>query len=97
MDSVSVAVDQCTKRPDVDVISCLIGSFLGARQGQINHWANRANTQDFTLLGASHLYIKIPLLYCFFMFLGCSPRIKIVELFDNCIYYIGYFGIYCLK
>jgi len=34
--------------------------------------------------GASRLNIKT-LLYLFFMFLGCSPRVKIVELFDYCV------------
>jgi len=34
--------------------------------------------------GASRLNIKT-LFYRFFMFLGCSPRVKIVELFDYCI------------
>jgi len=34
--------------------------------------------------GASRLNIKT-LFYWFFMFIGCSPRIKIVELFDYCV------------
>ena len=38
--------------------------------------------------GASRLNIKT-LLYWFFIFLACSPRVKIVELFDYCVCYIG--------
>jgi len=34
--------------------------------------------------GASRLNIKT-LLFCFFMFLGCTPRVKIAELFDYCV------------
>ena len=37
---------------------------------------------------ASRLDIKT-LLYWFYIFLGCSPRVKIVELFDYCVWYIG--------
>jgi len=33
---------------------------------------------------ASRLNTKV-FLYWFFMFLGCSPRVKIVELFDYCV------------
>ena len=54
-------------------------------QGRINHWANRANARGLALLGASRLNVKT-LLYCFFMFLGSSPCVKIVELFDYCVY-----------
>jgi len=36
--------------------------------------------------GASRLNIKT-LLYWIFMFLGCSPRLQIVELFDYCVYH----------
>jgi len=53
-------------------------------QGWINHWVNRANARDLALLGASRLNTKI-LLYWFFMFLGCSPRVKIVELCNYCV------------
>jgi len=53
-------------------------------QGRINHWAKRANARGLALLGASRLNIKT-LLYRFFMFSGCSPRVKIVELFDYCV------------
>jgi len=58
------------------------------RQGRINHWANRANARGLALLGASCLDIKT-LLYWFFIFLGCSPCVKIVELIDNCVWYIN--------
>jgi len=34
--------------------------------------------------GASRVNIKI-LLYWFFRFLGCSPRVENVELFDDCV------------
>jgi len=54
---------------------------------RINHWANRANARGLALLGASHLNIKA--LHWFFIFLGYSPRAKIVELFGHCVYYIG--------
>jgi len=50
-----------------------------ALQGRINHWANRANARGLAFLGASRLNTKT-LLYCFFMFLGCSPRVKVVVL-----------------
>jgi len=53
-------------------------------QGRINHWANRANARGLALLGASRLDIKRRL-HWFFMSLGCSPRVKIVELFDYCV------------
>jgi len=53
-------------------------------QGRINHWANRANARGLALLRASRLNIKT-FFYWFFMFVGCSPRIKIVELFDYCV------------
>jgi len=49
----------------------------GVRTRLINHWANRANPR---------LNTKI-LFYWMFKFLGCSPRVKIVELFDYCAYY----------
>ena len=47
-------------------------------QGRINHWAN----------WASRLNIKT-LLHSCFMFLGCSPRVKIVEIL------VTLFSIYC--
>jgi len=50
-------------------------------QGRIDHWANRANARGLALLGALRLNIKT-LLYWFFMFLGCSPRVKIAELVE---------------
>jgi len=53
-------------------------------QGRINHWAKRGIARGLTLLGASRLNAKT-LLYWFFMFLGCSPRVKIAELFDYCV------------
>jgi len=62
----------------------LINILTWHSQGRINHWANRANARGLTLLGASRLNIKT-LLYCFFKFLGCSPRVEIVELFDYCV------------
>ena len=46
--------------------------------GQINHWANRANIR------ASRLNIKT-LLYWFFMFLGCSLGVKIAKIFHYCV------------
>jgi len=55
------------------------------RQGRINHWTNRANARGLALLGASRLNTKI-LLYWIFQFLGCSPHVKIVELFDYCVF-----------
>jgi len=51
-------------------------------QGRINHW------QTGQMHGASRLNIKT-LFYWFFMFLNCSPRVKIAELFDDCVWYIG--------
>ena len=56
------------------------------RQGRINHWANWANAWGLALFGVSRLNTKT-LLYWIFMFLGCSPRLKIVELFDYCVYH----------
>jgi len=53
-------------------------------QGRINQWANRANTRRLKFWGISRLNIKI-LLYWFFMFLGCSLRVKNAELFDDCV------------
>ena len=38
--------------------------------------------------GALRLNIKT-LLYWFFIFLGCWPRVKIVEFFEYCVWYIG--------
>jgi len=57
------------------------------KQRPINHWANRANARGLALLGSSRLDIK-KLLYWFFLFLGCSPRVKIVELFYHCVWHI---------
>jgi len=51
-------------------------------QGRINHW------QIGQMHGASRLNSKT-LFYWFFMFSSCSPRVKIVELFDDCVWYIG--------
>jgi len=61
---------------------------VGGGQGQINHLENQANARGLALLGASRLNDKTPL-YWFFMFLGCYPRVKIVELFNYCVCYIG--------
>ena len=53
-------------------------------QGRINHCANRANARGLELLGASRLNVKTFLLLDFHD-LGCSTRVKNVELFD---YYV---------
>ena len=58
-------------------------------EGWINPWGNRANDRMLALLGASRLNVKA-LLYWFFMFSGCSPRVKIAELYDYCVYYCIY-------
>jgi len=58
--------------------------FSPCRQGQINHWANQANARGLALLVALRLNVKT-LLYWFFMFLDCSPSVKIVEIFDYCV------------
>jgi len=56
-------------------------------QARINLWANRTNAWGLAMLGASRLNIKT-LLHSCFMFLGCSPRIKIVIL-------VTLFSMYC--
>ena len=63
---------QAVVRVHIPVYGCCM-------QGQISHWANRANARGLALLEASLLNIK-RLLYLFFMFFGCSPRVKIVEI-----------------
>jgi len=53
-------------------------------QGRINHWANRANARGLALWGLALEYQNnTPLLD--FMCLGCSPRVKIIEVFDYCV------------
>jgi len=58
-------------------------SLLAPRSGLTNHWANWENARGLALSGASHFNIKTYLCK-FFVFLGCSPRGKIVELLDCC-------------
>jgi len=54
-------------------------------QGRINHWANRANVRGLALE-----YQNTPLLvFHVFRLFAC---VKIVELFDDCVY--DSFGIY---
>ena len=48
-------------------------------QGQINHWANRANARGLALLGASRLNVKT-LLCWFFMFSNSPTYLKLLGL-----------------
>jgi len=57
---------------------------LAYMQGRIKHWTIRANSWGLAYLGASRLNIKT-FFYWFFMFLGCSPRGKIEQFFDDCV------------
>jgi len=57
-------------------------SDVGYPQVRINHWANRANAR-----GLPFEYQNIQL-HVFYV-LDCSPRNKIVEFFDDCVYYIS--------
>jgi len=50
------------------------------KQGRINHWANRANARGFALE-----YQSTRLLV--FMFLGCSPCVKLIEFFVTALTY----------
>jgi len=77
-------MDNWRERFSIFLKSVTAKLWLANTQGLINHWANRANARSHALLGASRLKIKI-LLYWFFVFLGCSPRVKNVEIFDYCV------------
>jgi len=50
--------------------------YFSWKQGRINHWTNQATDPGLMLLGASRLETKA---HRFFMFLGCSSRVKIVD------------------
>jgi len=52
------------------------------------NYENPANARGLALLGASLLNIKT--LFCWFsMFSGFLPLVKIVEIFNKCVKYIG--------
>jgi len=53
-------------------------------QSRISHWANQANARGLALLWASRMNIKA-LHSVSFMFLGCSPHVKVAELLDYCV------------
>ena len=82
--SYSLGIQNIYMFQDMNHISLISLVFLKRPGFQSQKYGMTTIWQAGQMPGVSRLNIKT-LLYWFFMILGCSPRVKIVELFDDCV------------